>query len=490
MPLPIEGTDNADVINALDGVTGGNDIIWAYDGNDTISGLGGDDMIKGGGGADTINGGTGSDTAVYIDSSVGVTVSLITGTGAGGTAQGDTLASIENLSGSNHNDLLIGNNSNNGLFGANGNDTLKGGGGADNLDGGTGTDTASYINSTEAVVVSLLINLGAGGEAEDDTFTSIENVTGSGHDDVLGGTDGANTLSGLNGNDALKGFGGNDNLLGGAGDDELLGDAGHDTLNGGTGVDTMEGGTGNDTYYVDDVDDEVIEAGGEGIDTVLASVNYALAEGVDVETLATTNANGTADLVLFGNSSGNAIIGNNGDNMLKGGGGADQLTGRGGNDMYFVDSADDEIVELGGQGIDEVWAAADYALAEGVDVEILRTESDFGLTGIDLTGNSSGNVVRGNSGNNVINGGDGNDELTGLSGNDFFHFTTALDAATNVDVITDFNVAQDTIMLSNGVFDNLAGIGFITADEFVIGATAPGCRGSFIYDRRDRSAVL
>ena len=136
MPLPIEGTDNAEVINALDGVTNGNDIIWAYGGNDTISGLGGDDMIKGGGGADTINGGTGSDTAVYIDSSVGVTVSLITGTGAGGTAQGDTLGSIENLSGSNHNDLLIGNNSNNGLFGANGNDTLKGGGGADNLDGG------------------------------------------------------------------------------------------------------------------------------------------------------------------------------------------------------------------------------------------------------------------------------------------------------------------------------------------------------------------
>src|SRR5262245_56321673 len=107
--MPIEGTDNAEVINALDGVTAGNDIIWAYGGNDSIFGLGGDDQIKGGGGADAINGGSGSDTAVYIDSSVGVSVNLFTGTGSGGTAQGDTLASIENLYGSNHNDILVGN---------------------------------------------------------------------------------------------------------------------------------------------------------------------------------------------------------------------------------------------------------------------------------------------------------------------------------------------------------------------------------------------
>jgi Ca2+-binding RTX toxin-like protein len=403
MPLPIEGTDNSEVINALDGVTGGNDIIWAYDGDDTIFGLAGNDQIKGGGGADAINGGTGSDTAIYFD-------------------------------------------------------------------------------SPDAVLVSLLINVVAGGDAEGDTFTSIENITGSGHDDVLGGTDGANTLSGLNGNDVLKGFGGNDTLLGGNGDDELFGDEGNDSLNGGTGVDVMEGGTGNDTYYVDDVDDEVIESGGEGIDTVLASTNYELADGVDVETLATTNANGTADLILFGNSSGNNIIGNNGDNMLKGGGGTDQLTGRGGNDMYHVDSLDDEIVELGGQGIDEVWASADYILTEGADVEILRTANDFGMDTIDLFGNSSGNVVRGNNSNNHLNGGAGNDELTGLGGADFFLFTTALNAATNVDVITDFNVAQDGILLSNEVFDHWAEGGLVSADNFVIGAAAQDAEDRIIYD--------
>jgi Ca2+-binding RTX toxin-like protein len=482
MPLPIEGTDAGELINVFDGVSGADDIIWAYGGNDTIFGLGGDDMIKGGGGADAINGGTGSDTAVYIDSSVGVTVSLLTGTGAGGTAQGDTLTSIENLSGSNHNDMLIGNGNANGLFGAEGDDTLKGGGGADNLDGGGGNDTASYYYSTEAVVASMFFGWFSGGEAEGDTLTNIENLSGSGYDDVLGGTDGANTLNGLNGNDVLKGFGGNDNLLGSGGDDELLGDAGHDILNGGTGVDTMEGGTGNDTYYVDDADDELIEGAGEGSDTVLASTDYALAVGVDVETLATTNANGTADIVLFGNESGNVIIGNNGDNILKGGGGTDHFTGRLGNDIYWVDGSEDDIVESGGQGVDEVWTSGNYTLNPGADVEVLRTTNDFGVSNIRLIGNESGNIVRGNAGNNRINGGDGNDELTGLGGEDLFLFGygSSFDGVTNIDFVTDFEVINDTIWLDTTLF--AVGSGALSGDEFVNGVAAQDAEDRIIYD--------
>jgi Ca2+-binding RTX toxin-like protein len=482
MPLPIEGTGGPEVIDGLDGVTNGNDIIWAYGGGDLIFGRGGDDQIKGGGGADIINGEAGIDTATYIDSSVGVTVSLLTGTGSGGTAQGDMLSNIENLYGSNHNDTLVGDFGDNALFGVNGNDTLRGGVGADNLDGGAGTDTVSYVDSLDAVLVSLILNLGAGGHAEGDTFVNVENVTGSLDDDVLGGTDGANTLLGMNGNDALKGFGGDDFLFGGTGDDVLLGDAGHDTLDGGTGVDSMEGGTGNDAYYVDHFDDEVSESGGEGIDTVRASVNYALADGADVETLATTNMNGTDDLFLSGNSSGNQIIGNNGDNILNGGGGTDELVGRGGNDRYGVDSADDTVVENGGQGIDEVWASTSYTLTAGSDIELLRTNTDLGVGAYTLVGNSSGNTVRGNNGNNVIDGGEGNDELTALGGHDWFRFSTPLDAATNLDVVTDFNVADDTIELSSAIFSNLAGVGFLSAGEFLIGDAAQDASDRIIYD--------
>jgi Ca2+-binding RTX toxin-like protein len=58
-------------------------------------------------------------------------------------------------------------------------------------------------------------------------------------------------------------------------------------------------------------------------------------------------------------------------------------------------------------------------------------------------------------GNDVIYGGAGNDTLTGGAGNDYFVFNTALNASTNVDRITDFNVANDTIRFDNAVMSAL-----------------------------------
>ena len=85
-------------------------------------------------------------------------------------------------------------------------------------------------------------------------------------------------------------------------------------LDGGGGTDFLVGGLGNDIYVVDNAGDSVVEAGGQGIDEVRASVSYTLAAGADVETLRTTNDNGTAAINLTGNAAGNQIIGNNGDN--------------------------------------------------------------------------------------------------------------------------------------------------------------------------------
>jgi len=62
-----------------------------------------------------------------------VTVSLITGAGSGGYAQGDTLSGIENLSGSDYADTLIGNAGDNQLSGSDGNDLLTGNDGNDTL---------------------------------------------------------------------------------------------------------------------------------------------------------------------------------------------------------------------------------------------------------------------------------------------------------------------------------------------------------------------
>ena len=71
-----------------------------------------------------------------------------------------------------------------------------GGAGADALNGGTGSDTASYSTSTAGIIASLSYGVGAGGDAEGDTYASIENLTGSDFADALVGNDGNNTLGG------------------------------------------------------------------------------------------------------------------------------------------------------------------------------------------------------------------------------------------------------------------------------------------------------
>ncbi|MBV0911573.1 Hint domain-containing protein [Anianabacter salinae] len=96
--------------------------------------------------------------------------------------------------------------------------------GADQFDGDAGTDTVDYSASAQAVTVDLAAGTGSGGSAEGDTYTDIENVTGSAQDDRLEGNADDNTLDGAGGSDRLVGGVGNDTVSGGAGDDVIFGD--------------------------------------------------------------------------------------------------------------------------------------------------------------------------------------------------------------------------------------------------------------------------
>ena len=127
----------------------------------------------------------------------------------------------------------------------------------DLVDGGAGNDTIDYSLSQVGVDITLTDPLNArsasGGTVVADfststynaltgttiTFnhiqtvaelTSIENATGSNHDDVLRGNSGDNVLSGLAGNDVIDGGAGNDTIIGGYGTDTLTGGAGSDTF--------------------------------------------------------------------------------------------------------------------------------------------------------------------------------------------------------------------------------------------------------------------
>ena len=132
-------------------------------------------LLEGGAGADTLDSDDGIDTASYAGSSSRVDVRLSGTVVNYGDATGDTLANIENLIGSAHNDILVGNEQANALtgmagndllWGSSGDDLLTGGAGADRLVGGAGTDTASYAGSPDGVTVRLHSLKASGGDAQ------------------------------------------------------------------------------------------------------------------------------------------------------------------------------------------------------------------------------------------------------------------------------------------------------------------------------------
>ena len=166
----------------------GDDMLQGFAGDDTLRGGSGNDRIYGGEGADVVDGGEGTDTADYRYSLAGVTVSLVSNTGTGGDAEGDTLSGIENLAGSEFDDILTGDNNVNRLvggegadrlYGGGGNDMILTGGGYDYVDGGSGVDTVSYENSWDRVVVNLATGTGQYGEASRDVLVNVENLVGS-----------------------------------------------------------------------------------------------------------------------------------------------------------------------------------------------------------------------------------------------------------------------------------------------------------------------
>jgi Ca2+-binding RTX toxin-like protein len=209
------GDAQGDTLSGIENITGG-----AF--ADVLTGDNGANTLVGGAGADVLVGGLGTDTADYSSSAAAVNVNLLTGSGAGGDAQGDTLATIENIIGSAFADTLTGNAVANTLDGRSGNDTLVGGAGADVLIGGAGRDTADYSLSGAGVTVSLQTGFGSGGDAQGDTLSSIENITGSALADTLTGDGGVNALVGGLGADVLNGRAGNDTMSGGADTDTYL----------------------------------------------------------------------------------------------------------------------------------------------------------------------------------------------------------------------------------------------------------------------------
>lgn len=336
------------------------------------------------------------------------------------------------------------------------------------------------------------------------------------------------------GNDSLTGTVGNDLMAALAGNDTIQGGAGDDTLDGGAGGDSLAGGTGNDRYRVDSLADTVVEAPGEGTDTIETTVALpSLAANVENLVLS-----GAAHLKATGNALDNALTGNGGNNVLDGGAGADTMTGLGGNDTYVVNAAGDTVVEAAGGGTDTIRTTVTLAALPGQVENLVLAGSGH----INANGNALANLLTGNAGNNAFNGGlgsdtvsyaaarvpvtvslaltgaqatgagsdtltgienliggtagdrlggnalanrlaggggadtlagaAGNDILTGGAGADSFVFATAPNATNNVDTITDYDAGgmADRILLDDAVFTALGITG--TASGVSLGANA------------------
>ncbi|MDB5437858.1 MAG: family beta-propeller repeat protein [Caulobacteraceae bacterium] len=152
-----------------------NDTMFGGDGFDQLYGGVGNDILNGGDGGDTLDGGAQIDTADYSTSGA-VTVRL--GLGAGqntGGAGFDTLVSIENLTGSAFDDILIGDGGANVIQGGNGADRLTGGDGADMLDGGGNIDTAIFSGAMSAYTLTTTsTGLTVTGPDGSDALSNIE----------------------------------------------------------------------------------------------------------------------------------------------------------------------------------------------------------------------------------------------------------------------------------------------------------------------------
>jgi Ca2+-binding RTX toxin-like protein len=103
-----------------------------------------------------------------------------------------------------------------------------------------------------------------------------------------------------------------------------------------------------------------------------------------------------------------------------------------------------------------------------------------------LTGTSGNDLIDGKGGDDKIWAKNGSDVLIGGAGKDTFTFDTKSGSA-NVDVIVDFNVADDTIRLNDTTFTKLK-YGALSSSSFVVGTKALDAGDRIIYN--DKTGVL
>ncbi|WP_422039306.1 LamG-like jellyroll fold domain-containing protein [Roseibium sp.] len=179
--------------------------------------------------------------------------------------------------------------------------------------------------------------------------SDLAEVLGTDADDLIYGTNSADTVKAGKGNDvaflesgadSFRGGDGNDTAVGGAGDDKLIGDNGNDLLFGGEDNDLLKGGNGDDGLY-----------GGSGEDSLFG---------------------GKGNDILYGGTGNDYLAGHVGNDILVGGEGADKIRGHDGDDLIVFDAED--LLVSGGAGTDTLYIKSNNGDAKLVDEDITSIE--------------------------------------------------------------------------------------------------------------------
>ena len=213
------GGDQADTLTGDDN----DNVLIGGAGNDIIDGGAGNDRLTGGAGDDTLTGNLGNDWITYSEKTSMILANLSVDGYSDSTyscgskevcsafngsdfLEIDTITGIENIVGSDYDDILIGNDYDN---------IFDGGLGDDEIYGRGGSDTIDYSSRTTSVYVSLITGINTGGEtaiSEEDSLYEMENIIGGSGDDEFYGNEEDNTFIGGAGDDYFNGMGGHDTL--------------------------------------------------------------------------------------------------------------------------------------------------------------------------------------------------------------------------------------------------------------------------------------
>jgi hypothetical protein len=374
---------------------------FGNDSDNVITGGAGNDTLSGGAGADEFHGGAGTDTVSYIDT-YSVTLNFATGVFSG-IGNGDTFYDIEKFVGSNYGDIFIENSDVHDLNGGAGLDMVSyetaasgitfdlststqtgiaagdvltnieviqatgfadilvgngnanifiGGAGSDTINGGAGSDSAWYLNSAAAIQIDLLAGTAAGGDADGDMLSGIENLIGSSLGDTLKGDALANKLEGSYGDDTIYGGDGADTIFGHIGSDVVPLAA----SSGAVQVDMLYGGNGNDnitTHW----NDAGSQAYGEAGDDTITIANGEAYGGTGNDTITVIEKG-----VAHGGDGADVFNGNGHLYSLYGDAGADTFNlnaegdayGGEGGDIYNVNTTDIVFIQdTGAAGVND-----------------------------------------------------------------------------------------------------------------------------------------